>query len=476
MDRAAIEDERVPGYTLMTRAAQFALDDALARFPCKGKWTFLCGGGNNAGDGYVMARLATSAGISVAVYWLSDPAALKGDAHTAYRDFVSAGLEASAFNPSVPPDAVLVIDAMLGSGIEREVSGKYREAVDWANRQPSPVLALDIPTGLNGDSGEVLGAAVRADRTVTFVGLKAGLVLGDGPDFTGELRLAGLDIPERCRAPATGVIRALSDDVLASALKPRARDVHKGLHGHVVVVGGAPGMSGAVRIAGEAALRSGAGLVSVVTHPVHAGSLNTGRPELMVRAVQTADDASPILKRADVIAIGPGLGTDSWAASLMEAALDSDRPLVIDADGLNHLAGAGSLSANAILTPHPGEAARMLGVSNGEIQGNRLAALSMLAEKYAATVILKGAGTLVSACEGPPWICLSGNPGMASPGMGDALTGIVAALWGQGLERELAAVVGAIVHARAGDAAAADGERGLLASDLVNAIRNEVNP
>ena len=473
-DRAAI-DSGIPGYTLMTRAAQAALEFALARFPDARRWVFLCGGGNNAGDGFVLAKLAAERGIDIAVSTLLDPDRLVGDAATAFKDFRAAGLKSSPWAGAIGAAADLIVDGMLGSGLMRDVEGNYRDAVEAANAHKAPVLALDIPTGLHGDDGRIMGCAVRADATITFVGVKSGLVLGHGPARCGDVGLADLGIPDDCRSGLQGVLRRLPEDAIRMALPRRPRDAHKGLFGPVVIVGGGPGMPGAVRLAGEAALRAGAGLVSVATHPSHHAQIVAGRPELMVHAAETPADVDDLLRRASAIAVGPGLGRSDWARTLLDGVLDAGRPLVIDADALNLLAGRRLDRSDCVLTPHPGEAARLTGQSASNIQSNRLAALRELTDQYGATVVLKGAGSLVSAAAGLPWVCMAGNPGMASAGMGDALSGIIAALIGQGLTVEEAAVLGVDLHARAGDAAAARGERGMLASDLIAEVRGLVN-
>ena len=235
-------------------------------------------------------------------------------------------------------------------------------------------------------------------------------------------------------------------------------------------------MSGAVRLCGEAALRSGAGLVSVATHPSHHAMIASGRPELMCNAVESADDLAPLLARATVIAVGPGLGTGEWSQAIFDAVTQSDLPLVVDADALNLLSQSDVRKADWILTPHPGEAARLLESSTGEVQEDRRGAVANIAKRYCGTAILKGSGSLVTAVDGPSWLCTAGNPGMAAPGMGDVLTGIIAALGAQGLPPEMAAVAGVHIHARAGDAAAVAGQRGLLASDLLQELRAWVNP
>jgi NAD(P)H-hydrate epimerase len=476
IDQIAINDAGISGYALMTRAAEAALDEAQARFPAAKRWQVICGGGNNGGDGFVLARLAAARGIGVSVLTMSSPDSMAGDAATAFQDFAAEGGAAATYAGSLDSEAELLVDALLGSGLDRDLEGRFAEVVGAINGHVAPVLALDLPSGLNADTGSVMGIAIQADLTVTFVGLKCGLFLKQGPACVGDLRFAGLDIPAECRATQQAVMQRIGDDSMRTVQAPRKRDAHKGDFGHVLIVGGGPGMSGAVRLCGEAALRSGAGLVSVATHPSHHAMVASGRPELMCHAVETTKDLTPLLKRATVIALGPGLGTGKWSQSIFDAALKSDLPMVVDADALNLLSQSELRKPDWILTPHPGEAARLLECSTVEVQDDRCAALAKIADRYGGTAILKGSGSLVTAVDGPSWLCTAGNPGMAAPGMGDVLTGIVAALRAQGLAAEMAAVAGVHIHARAGDAAAAAGQRGLLASDLLQELRAWVNP
>lgn len=474
-DRTTIEDHGVPGYTLMTRAGEAAVEEALQRYPSAARWQVVCGAGNNGGDGYVVARLAAARGIAVSVLTLVDPGKLSGDAATAHSDFVTAGGKVNPWRGELDSEATLLVDGILGSGLERDVGGEFARVVAALNAHVAPVMALDVPTGIHGDTGAVLGCAVRADLTVTFVGLKAGLFLGEAPHYRGELRFAGLAIPDDCRRGIAPVYRRVDDSRLASALPRRARSGHKGDFGHVLVVGGGEGMPGAVRLAGEAALRTGAGLVSIATHPSHAALMVASRPELMPHGVASAADLDPLLERADVIAFGPGLGGSDWARQLYEKVAALELPAVWDADALNLLAESPGVSGNRVITPHPGEAGRLLGTSAADVQADRPAALAALQQRYGGTVVLKGAGSLVTA-QPVPFLCTAGNPGMGSPGMGDVLTGIIAALLGQGLDVPTAAAIGVEVHARAGDRAAAAGERGLIASDLLDELRAVINP
>ena len=476
IDRTAIEDHGIPGYTLMTRAGAAALKNARQQFPDAQRWQVVCGAGNNAGDGYVVARLAANEGLVVSVLSLVDPSRLTGDAATACQDFQAEGGTIVPWTGQLDDDAELLIDGILGSGLEREVGNSFAEAVTAINAHTAKVLALDIPTGIHGDSGKVMGCAVKADLTVTFVGLKSGLFLDGAPDFCGELVYVGLQIPEECRSGLAPVMRRIDDQLLHDALSPRPRAAHKGDFGHVLVIGGGEGMPGAARLCGEAALRAGAGRVSIATHPAHAAMLTTARPELMAHAIKSPADLEPLLAKTDVIAFGPGLGRSAWARSMFEVAVADSRPAVWDADGLNWLAEHPNQVEARVITPHPGEAGELLGMAIAEIQADRIAAVEALRQRYGGVAVLKGAGSLVASGADVPSICTSGNPGMASAGMGDVLTGIIAALLAQGLAAERAALVGVESHARAGDRAARGGERGLIASDLISALRDVMNP
>jgi NAD(P)H-hydrate epimerase len=475
VDRAAIDGKGVPGYTLMTRAGDFAVAQAIAAFPDARRWQVVCGAGNNAGDGYVVARLANEKGIDVSVMAIVDPAKLTGDAATAHADYVAAGGEVMAWSGALDPDATLLIDGLLGSGLDRELDGEFAAAVAAMNALDTPVVALDIPTGLHGDTGSVMGSAVRADLTVTFVGLKQGQFLGRGPELRGLLRFTDLDIPADCYKDKTVELYRISGDFVAGLLPRRDRTAHKGDFGHVLVVGGGRGMPGAAVLCGEAALRAGAGRVSVATDPVHAAEVVNERPELMAKGVNNADELDSFLANCDVIAVGPGLGRTDWADELMRAVQERSEPAVWDADALNWLAENPQSAENRIITPHPGEAATLLGESTGSIQKDRRHAVKELQSRYGGVAVLKGAGTLIKGPGEDIWISSSGNPGMAAPGMGDVLTGIIAALLGQGLSLLQAATAGVELHAQAGDLAAMNGERGMIASDLLAELRGAVN-
>jgi len=439
--------------------------------------TIFCGAGNNAGDGYVLARLAQRAGFPVRVVALTPSERLAGDALRAYADFESSGGRAEGTIGSAALDSDLMVDAILGTGLDRDLEGAYARAVAAINGAGKPVLALDIPTGLHADLGMPLGATIHATVTLTFVGLKLGLYMGEAADYRGRIEFADLGVPAQAYAAIEAPVRRLDPGCVRQALPPRRRIAHKGAHGHVLCVGGAPGMSGAIRLAAEAALRAGAGLVRVATHPDSVVAVMAGRPEVMCHGVNGASELRTLVPGADAIVLGPGLGRSAWAKKLWNACVDCELPLVIDADGLNLLAESPRQRHDWLLTPHPGEAARLLATDLATIQADRIAAVQKLVGRYGGTVVLKGAGTLV-ATEGHHRVslCDAGNPGMATAGMGDVLAGVLGALRVQGSDPVLAAEAGVFLHAQAGDDAARAGERGLLAGDLMPFIRKAVNP
>lgn len=475
LDRCAIDREGIAGYTLMSRAGAFCYRRATEDWPDMRACVVVCGAGNNAGDGYVVARLALADGRLHSVVTLVDPDTLQGDARHAYEEFVAAGGQVSHFNGHLPTEADLLIDALLGTGLARELDGKFAAAVDGMNTHAAPVVAVDIPSGLHGDSGRVMGTAVMAALTVSFVGLKSGLFLGAGRKHCGHIAFYDLGVPASCYDMIRPLMVRTRDSDTAAALPPRDICAHKGDFGHVVIVGGGKGMPGAVRMAGEAALVAGAGRVSIATHPAHAALAAATRPELMCHGIESRDELQDLLAKADVVAIGPGLGHSDWARSMLSVAVGSALPSVWDADALNLLAEAPQQAAQRIITPHPGEAARLLDTGIDEVQSDRLASVARLQERYAGVAVLKGAGTIIHDGRAVRF-CDGGNPGMATAGMGDVLTGIIAALLGQGLPLADAAATGVHVHARAGDMAAGDRPRGLMASDLLAAVRDAVNP
>jgi ADP-dependent NAD(P)H-hydrate dehydratase / NAD(P)H-hydrate epimerase len=481
LDRIAIEDHGIPGYTLMQRAASFSYGVLKESWSDAQSILVVCGGGNNAGDGYVLAKLAIEDGKQVSVINMFNPENLKGDAATAYQDLLATNISPIEFSSSALDGFDVIVDALFGTGLDRDIEGESCTLINDINTSESSILSIDIPSGLNANTGTIMNVAVNADVTATYIGLKQGLFTGDGLGVSGEIRFDNLGVSKEVyqqmnqssegHATSRLILGNLSD-----VLKPRHRNSHKGHFGHVLVVGGDDGYLGAARMAAEAAARVGAGLVSIATRASHASLLSTMRPEIMSHGVETLDDLMPLIKRVSVIAIGPGLGQSEWAKLLFARVLESNLPIVIDADALNLLAEEGQSSNNWVIAPHPGEAARLLKTDSKTIQADRFKSISMLHEKYPGPVVLKGCGTLLSDADGKIFVCDAGNPGMSSGGMGDVLTGVIAGLIAQGIEINHATQLGVCLHANAADCAASGGERGLLAMDLMPHLRNLVNP
>jgi ADP-dependent NAD(P)H-hydrate dehydratase / NAD(P)H-hydrate epimerase len=478
LDAYAIAELGIPGYTLMRRAGEAALRALRTRWPTAGRIAIVCGGGNNGGDGYVVARYARAAGLDVCVLAATDPAQLRGDALRAADEYRASGGQVQPMVPASLDDAEVLVDAVLGTGLSQSLRPDVAAAIEAMNSAARPILALDLPSGLDGDSGRAHGVAVRADTTITFVAHKTGLYLGDGPEFAGRVLLDNLGIEAPPGAAGDPVMERVNEADIARALPRRNRAAHKGDFGRVLIIGGAPGMAGAVRLAGEACLRCGAGLVTIATAPEHVVAIVAGRPELICHGVRSADELAAPLAAASVVAIGPGLGTGDWSRSLLDAVLSCAKPLIMDADALNLLAMTGQRApVDAILTPHPGEAARLLGGTTAQVQSDRRGALQRLIESTGALVVLKGAGTLIGAPNRVPALCTRGNPAMAVPGMGDVLTGAIAAILAQCRDPWLAARAGVMAHALAGDDLARQGSgRGLLALELAETLTRWVNP
>lgn len=448
---AAAGDARPP---LIERAGLAAADFAMNIIPDSGKDVLvLAGPGNNGGDARIAARILGERFFRVTTATATDAASLPSKAWA------------------------LVIDGLFGIGLTRDVTGDYAKLIDYANAQSCPVLALDIPSGLDSDTGRVLGKAVRATHTLTFMAQKPGLLTLDGPDLCGEVRVADLGLDVRALLPPSGWIAG--PELLPHLLKPRARNFHKGRAGSVAIIGGAAGMCGAALLAGRAALKLGAGKVFVGLLDVAAPSFDPVVLELMLRH---PDEVLGL--DLDAIVAGPGLGEGERAETLLGAALASEIACVLDADALNLIAQNSDLrdacmrrTAETIVTPHPAEAARLLGSSTRSVQEDRLAAAQALRERLNAHVVLKGNGSILVARDGHWFVNTSGNPGMASAGMGDVLAGILGALLGQGFSGEASLVLGAHLHGAAADHCARHsiGPVGLTASEVADAARKVWN-
>jgi len=478
LERLAIA-RGVSDYELMCRAGAAALRVLLRRWPAARSLAIVCGAGNNAGDGLVVARLAQAAGRAVSVLLVVPAERFKGAAAQAAAACRAAGVPLGAFDARALAQADVIVDALLGTGLARAVGGEFRTAVDAVNAAGVPVLALDVPSGLDADTGWPSPVAVRATATVTFLGLKQGLFLGAAVDQIGELELADLDVPPDLGAGMAPALTRLTVSELKRALPRRPRSSHKGSNGRLLLVGGGPGMPGAIRLAAEAALRVGAGLVYVATHSDSAASVLAGRPEIICKSVRSGADLEELVSKVDAIVLGPGLGQSAWAYGTWRQLVRLPVPLVLDADGLNLLAAEPMTREGWLLTPHPGEAARLLGDAGAElVQRDRVAAVRTLADRYRATTVLKGPNTLVAApaSTDPIGVCDRGNPGMATGGTGDVLAGTIGGLLVQLGDLQQAARVGVLLHALAGDDAAKVGERGTIASDLLPHLRAWANP
>ncbi len=469
MDRVAIEELGISGFSLMMEAGRVAFNLIEYCYPNVRKMHIFCGLGNNGGDGFIIASEALRNGYVVVVFLLGPVSSVRGDARLALDAYVLSGGTIKTPLLDVLSECDIVVDAIFGIGLSRHVAGDYQRVIEYINDLDIPVVAIDIPSGLNADTGQPMAGAIVARQTITFIGMKQGLVTGQARSFCGDLFFSSLGVPEvvydQCQPKA--------ELITSASLPPRNRCAHKGDHGHVLLIGGDYGFSGAIRLASQASARAGAGLVSVATRMEH-GMQFILQPEIMVHAVEEISPLVPLLNKVSVIAIGPGLGQSLWGENLFKVIVSYKQPKVVDADGLNFLAKYGGFSNNWILTPHPGEAARLLQCSVDEIQRDRYTAARDIQLKYGGIVVLKGPGTVIT--DGiTTKVTVIGNPGMASGGTGDVLTGIIAALIAQKLPLMDAAVYGAFLHGKAGDHASKLGERGLLASDLMPFIRKVVN-
>ena len=469
----------VDAYALMERAGGAAFDELRRRWPRAGRLVVLVGPGQNGGDGLVVARLAHRAGVEVHLVGWQQPEFHGSAAHAwaALREAVPSIEVAS--DPEVVIGALdsadVVVDALFGIGLSRPIGGNAAEFLERVGRQLDGmaerpgVLAVDLPSGVNADTGMVDPLTLAADVTVTFLGIKHGLTTGPALAVCGERVLAELG---HSLAGQMGATVLLSGGL---RLASRPRDGHKGRFGTVLVVAGNRGMPGAARLAGEAALRAGAGKVIVATHPAHASSLNIGRPELIVHGIENARDLLRLAGEATAVVVGPGLGRDAWAVEAWRSLRDCPVPLVVDADALRLLGPQSLEGRDAVVTPHPGEAAAMLECSGADINADRLASARTLSERFGCGVVLKGGGTVL-ADGGQLAVCQRGTPALATAGSGDVLAGVLGAFRGMGMARFTAMEAAVCVHAEAGELEALDhGEWGMAAGELCDSIRAVIN-
>ncbi len=471
LDLAALEVDGLEDGELMERAGEAAFQLLRFRWPRAQMVTVVCGPGNNGGDGYVIARKLLQVGMTVNVINLAELENQAGDALRAREQYQDTGGKLSGYAGGDLPVSDLVVDALLGIGVERPLADRFLEVVEAINRQAAPVLAIDIPTGVQSDTGGILNNAVRAQATISFIGMKTGLVTGAALDYVGDIYFDDLGVSSRARKRVSSQVFRLTQKHESSCCPIRKRDSHKGDHGRLLIVGGDVAMTGAVFMAGDAGMRCGAGLVRLAVHTD--AEISQGyAPELMLNRIQQSSQLEKLLAASNVVILGPGLGRHDWSTSVFAFVLDhrkSNQRLVIDADGLNCLADEPVSVSGSVLTPHPGEAASLLACSSGEIQADRYKAANAIAQKYKSICVLKGAGTIISDGK-TSFVCDRGHPAMASAGVGDVLAGVIGGLLGQGLMPLQAARLGVLVHAIAGELGAAKFGLGLKATDVIGLL------
>jgi hydroxyethylthiazole kinase-like uncharacterized protein yjeF len=475
-DILEIERQCLPGAQppLMERAGRAAAGDAARLIASRpGPVLVVCGPGNNGGDGFVLARELRQSGLEVTVVSAGESAHLPKDAAHARAAYCGAGGEILADLPPPPEGGwALAVDALFGIGLQRPIEGKVRDWINALNALPCLRLAIDIPSGLEADTGRTPGTCLRATHTTTFIALMPGLLTLDGPDHCGEILLHHIGIEAAAHVPPIG--HCIDAHLFATHLAPRQRNSHKGVFGDACVLGGSTGMAGAALLAARAALCLGAGRVTACLLDHAALGIDPGQPELMLRPTNKMPE------RPSAIAAGPGMGTSGEAGHSLQIAIHCDVPLLLDADALNLISLYPALAdavkarqAATLLTPHPAEAGRLLGTDTDSVQANRIAAAIEIARSYRAFTVLKGCGSIIATPDGRWFINTTGNPGMASAGMGDVLSGLALALLAQGWPAEAALVCAVHLHGMAADQLVADGAGpiGLTASETITASR-----
>lgn len=462
--------------TLMLNAAQAVLQEIKKRFYKKSSMTIVCGGGNNAGDGYRLAEIAYKEGYKVEVIAMGDGTQLKDAALRSYEDCKKAKVPIKSYQEGMRFDHTIVVDALFGIGFTGAISDKSLcSLIKNINESEAYVIAVDVPSGVNANTGGVLGPCIKAHLTVTFIGMKCGLLTGVAPDYCGETVVHTIGLEKLHLPRSTSYCELLDTSILAS-LPQRKIASHKGDFGRVLVIGGEEGMPGAIRMAAEASLRAGAGTVTIATRSSHLNSILSHRPEIMGVPLENVKDLPSIASQYDVLVVGPGLNESIWSHEVWDQLLMVSKPMVIDAGALRLLSKESLTIGTYILTPHPGEAASLLGVTSLDIQHDRFQAIFSLQKKYGGSIVLKGNGSLILTSQKKLMLCPHGNSGMATAGMGDILSGTIGGLWAQGLYSDQALSIGVYVHALAGDILAKEtGLRGMIATDLLPIIQKLLN-
>jgi len=478
MDRYVIDEMGVDGFGLMQTAAHAAFRSMVRRWPDCGPVLVLCGAGNNGGDGYLVAANAARHGFTVSCIAVAPTEKLAGDARKAWQKAVADGAEVrelSAIDESALDvsfeQAGLIVDALLGTGVSGAPREPFASVIARCNASGLPVLAVDVPSGLNATTGFAAGDVVRATMTVTFIGLKSGLFTGQGPAVCGEVVFDSLGTENDIDASGQFPVACLRNwEAVGRWLPERAANAHKGRFGHVLIIAGDRGFGGAGLMAAEAAARSGAGLVSLATRPEHIPAALARCPSVMVHGLIHGSELPPLLEAASVVVCGPGIGKSAWGQQMLQQVLASDKPRVLDADALNLMAARVAVpSDHQVLTPHPGEAARLLACTVAEVEVDRMAAARKLQSVYGGVVLLKGAGTVIASGSQTVDIVSGSNPGMATGGMGDVLAGILGAMCGQLDDLARATILGACAHLAAADRASESrGYIGLIPADVID--------
>lgn len=493
IDRQAISQYGIPGVQLMESAGRCCVEEIIAAFGLNGSAVIMAGKGNNGGDGYVIARLLGQKGWSVKVIILADRLQITGDAAANLGKLPGSAIsfctregQLSTLHREEIFQADVIVDALLGTGLSSNVSGVYLEAVDLMNASGRPVVAVDIPSGIDGTTGRVLGNAVRAYLTVTFAFAKLGHVLHPGAEHSGRLVVADIGIPRQLMEAASGY-EFLNEDTMRPMLQRRDRQAHKGQFGHCFIIAGSTGKTGAAALAANSAVRAGSGLVTMAAAESIHSILEIKTTEVMTVPLPDSgggfltNSAFPAIEKLlagkDAVAIGPGLDRHPGTYALVRNLVESVAlPLVIDADGLNALAEDMAVlkrkkSKVVILTPHPGEMSRLTGSSIPDVEAIRISVAQDFARSYGVFLVLKGARTIIASPDGTAAVNGSGNPGMASGGMGDVLTGIIVSLLGQGYAARDACRLGVFLHGFAADMVAEEkGEIGMNASDVLEKL------
>ena len=468
LDRIAIEQFGHKGLMLMKRAGSRAFSHITRNYSDFRSMIVLCGTGNNGGDGYVVAGHGLSVGMDVRVIQSGPPQS--SESRVVCEEYLNHGgrIETELESPIGP--GTLIVDGLLGTGISEAPRGQIKALIESANTCESPIISLDVPSGLDSDTGFAFEPCINAHSTVTFIGKKLGLFTASGRAVSGDIIYEKLELDD----DVFDLVPVEARIITPLSLEAREPDTHKGCFGNVVVAGGGAGMLGATLLAGTAALRCGSGLVTILSSQSHMDLPALYQPELMSQCVENEPGFAALMRRCDVVILGPGLGQDLWSENLFQQLISSSIPMVVDADGLNLLSKSPLKCEHWVLTPHPAEAGRLLGLTTEEVQRNRVAAVRAISEQYGGVCVLKGSGTLV-AHRDSLYLCDKGNPGMATAGMGDVLSGIIGSFIGQKFSLLNAATKGVWLHSHCADSVSMEsGMHSLVASDIVTQLKTEL--